>query len=341
MEDSRVGTLTALLRSFRSRMSSLRPCSRPLRSRRRCAVLFAIAFCALPLPTKAESDRGYTVDTFARVLRLEPSRHLLKPATYADQNSVFLETRLGAVALRYPDSFAGSLKRRPAEIVTGAWEAAAAFLERGGFPEEVRRASFGWNVLVAERLSAEVADSKVSSEYCHTALMGPPADILIDSYRLFHPCSASYSSVTAENRLSRSLVHEVGHAVEYKLLGHAFGRRQRWHSEGFASWFESEAARELRGVRSEAATTELRRRARNSFDRNWKPYLFRGSPQDYAQSYAMIAVIAETESVQRLRDVYSRMSADNCTFSESVERELGWSFADWVERTGSFLSEVS
>jgi len=319
-----------------SRRSALACASLNLKLFSPICVFAAAVFCA---PVKADEapektqTRGYTVDGFARALNLAPIRHLLRPAAFTEHNSVFLETNLGEVALRYPDAFASSLKRPPAEIIRQAWQQSADFLERAQFPEEIRRASFGWNVLVANRLSAEAADSKVSSEYCHTALMGPPADILIDSYRLFHPCGVR-GLQSPDERLVRTLIHEVGHAVEYKLLGEAFGRRQRWHSEGFASWFETEAAT---GARAQEAKSEMIRRARLAFSTKWKPYLFSGSPGDYAQSYAMFAVIAETQSFAQLQAVYRRMAADRSSFSDAVQRELGWSFDEWLTRTAAFL----
>jgi len=292
---------------------------------------------------KADSDAvptsGYSVQEFARALQL--NSELSRSPQLSGSRKDYIDTDLGPVLLRQPAGFEATLKVRPIQLVRQAWNAASQFLDTVAFPSTVRAASYGWNIVVVSSPGLRVEGSKVSSEYCHTALMGPPADVLIDGYRLFHPCNVTDSMPSPEQRLLRSLTHEVGHGLEYKLLGSGFSRRQRWHSEGFASWFESEAANFLPGAKAGSLRREMLRKARTAFRRDWRPYFFSGSPEDYSHSFALVDFLVQRGGPEGLLRVYETMSKENCAFAEAVEKSYGLTFEDWMSGTEAGLESDS
>ncbi len=280
---------------------------------------------------------GYSVIEFSRFLQLAPNFQRSKGTLEPELISQQLSTDLGTVLVRYPRESAVLRVLSPVTSVRRSWEAAAATLLELGIPPFPAEQLPEWNVILTDQSRLEVNGSRVSTAFCHTALMGPPADIVIDGYRLLHPCDGA-SVANPERALQRSLVHEIGHGVEYQLLGNGINRRQRWHAEGFATWFETWATGKLKGEDSKKIQDLMRGKARLAFQRNWKPYLFQGSPADYLTSYALIASIAERRSVASLVAVYQRSSRDHLTLEQAVEREFGLSFAQWMAEAEAFLA---
>ncbi|MFN8391472.1 MAG: hypothetical protein U0136_14385 [Bdellovibrionota bacterium] len=306
---------------------------------------FAPSAHAQPAEEPSNGSR-YSLEQFSKALLIQPivsegtgSAHVASASLSGslEERHDIVPTGLGAVSLRWPARLRPQVAFVPSKTIQSSWSAAESALRDLGFPAQVVASDYDWNVVVSgDGAALEPGVSRVSSAYCHTALMGPPADIVIDGYRLLHPCAVG---ISPEQALQISLVHEVGHAVEFRLLGAGFSRRQRWHGEGFATWFESRARERLpfKAMTSDDRA-RLRERARTALTAGWRPYLFQGSPEDYARSYGLIATIAEAHSVPALIQVYQRMSADNCLFEEAVQRELGLSFDQWLTEARDYLA---
>ncbi len=290
-----------------------------------------------PIPSVPLST-GYSVLEFARVLQLAPEFERVKAVPDPEFISHQVKTELGNVFLRYPRNAVVLKVLSPVTSIRRSWEAGALAVLELGLPPLPKEDYPEWNVILTDQTRLEVNGSRVSSAFCHTALMGPPADIVIDGYRLLHPCDGTPVS-NPERALQRSLVHEIGHGVEYQLLGNGFSRRQRWHAEGFATWFETWATGKLRGEDSGKVQRLMREKAAKSFHKNWRPYLFLGSPEDYLTSYALIASVAERRPVADLVAVYRRSSEENLTLEQAVERQLGLNFEQWMAEAQAFLTE--
>ena len=277
------------------------------------------------------------MEEFSKSLQLQPSTQIGVTEALANEKRASVSTLLGEAVVRWPDALGHKLHFSPAVVVLRAWNSAAVVVSRSGFPSDLREQPYGWNIVISDKASSIPGAGRMSSAYCHTALMGPPADIVINGSRLLRPCDGSAS---ADQALMHSLIHEVGHAVEFRLMGKGFSRRERWHGEGFATWFEFDARAlvpEARG-QLDAALEAVRATAKDALRAGWKPYLFQGTPDDYARSYALIAVIAEGHSVAQLVSVYQRMAAENCLFEEAVQRELNLSIEQWQEEARAFVS---
>ncbi len=301
------------------------------------AAVFA-TFSVFQLPASAEPfnthpPAGYSVDQLAHALRFPPlgSEHETEKSDTVENRSI--STSLGIVQLRYPRSLRSRLGFSPEKSIEDAWAKAAELMDATFLPEEDRR-SIPWNVSFIEDTALIQRNSRTSSSFCHTAFVGPPANIVIDVSRLLKPCSPRPSKPDHRSALDHSLIHEIGHVLEYRLLGSAFSRRQRWHGEGFASWFELQQS----SITIRNAPPEFRSDALAALRRSWKTYTFAGSPQDYAASYALVASLAEIYGHGALVAVYRRMHADGCLFEEAVRRELRLSMAEWTAAAIRLLS---
>lgn len=298
----------------------------------------------------AAAATGYSVSEFSAALQLARATALLGRINDPRSTVEQFDSALGLVHFRAPRAFAAGEVARLRRDVLLAWEIAARAAEDLSLPKPALDRNLGWSIALSEDSVLGGRGGANDQAYCHSAWIGPPADVVVDGYRLLHPCGVEESADVRERRLVRSLVHEAGHAFEFQLLGRGFSRRQRWHSEGFAVWFEmSSLARIMDLARSAdpsavserasaAAATErlqfharVRRAVETATQHRWKPLLFAGTPDDYAVSYALVSSIVAAGGVDRLRSVYRLMDEQHLSFEESVHRELGWTFAEWLQ----------
>ena len=271
-----------------------------------------------------EIHHGYTVDDISELGRVKLT---------SGQKVNHLESPLGSVAVFSLASLSKHIGPRSESVIAEAFSRAREIMRTRRFPHQLQDAQYKWQIFIKER-GARRSEGALSSERCHAAWMGPPANIFLSPETLASDCGrARKSSVEISEQLESVLVHEIGHVIEFKLMGRGFARRQRWHSEGFASWFEAYSGGDLvESLRKEAIAD-----AKRHFRSDWMPIDFRGTSADYSRSFAMIATIAERSSVSDLLRVYRNMDLEKCRFDEAVQNVLGWDLRRWSLETKSFL----
>jgi len=237
------------------------------------------------------------------------------------RRQVSLNSSLGKVNLRWDRSaerlFGKSLER----AVQSAMTASSRVLAQNSFPGDLRKPNYDWRIVIMDEVPGNV---KINMHgRCHPAWMRPPADIFVSARDLGTVCGHKKLSLSeASIQLQETLVHEIGHAIEFQFMKRGFGVMQRWHNEGFATWFESLGANYISG--GGVNRSEVRNRAKKSWHPDWRPALFQGTGADYARAYSLIAVIAEKKSILRLADVYKTMSENRLPLIKAIEKELGW-----------------
>lgn len=245
-----------------------------------------------------------------------------------------IHTSLGDVHIRWPRSVEDYFGKTPERAVQQAWRAAARALAQNSFPTRLRTVQYDWNIVFMDNVPA---GQDISMGGCHPAWMRPPADIFVAGRRLASQCGPTPMPVgRASQQLAETLLHELGHAVEFQFMGDAFLLKQRWHNEGFATWFETLGSGYLQGA-SNVTRSKMRTRAASAFHPGWSPRIFRGSSEDYARSYAMVAALVDKGSILRLADTYKRMERDQVPLLQAVQREFGWNERQWVEQTAKML----
>jgi hypothetical protein len=126
----------------------------------------------------------------------------------------------------------------------------------------------------------------------------------------------------ADEVLVQVLLHEMGHVVEYLLLGERQDRPDRQRSEGFAAWFEQYSAEYVPSIpqgQVERYYTGLARAALQH-----EQHAFTGSAEDYAHSALQFRAIVERRGVSGLMKVYAEIRDNGLPFDEAVQRALGW-----------------
>lgn len=286
---------------------------------------------------------GYTVDQFASVSRsTEGYKMFLEepfiPRRFSRKQSI--RTSLGVVTIVWSSKVEQRLKKNPKHIIGQTFKHVAQVLSSEPFLQERLPVDRAWKVVLLNQMPKVAKSGMLSASRCHSAWTGPPANIVVALDRLALGCS-NVRRVVPSDQLGRGLrevlIHEIGHVLEFQLMGKAFGRRQRWHSEGFATWFEELAAGVEQSNSSRLSISRRRKKAREVYAADWRSYLFRGTVADYFRSYAFVAAVANSRSVAGLMAVYDRMDRENISFPSAVEREFAWDENRLSEETARFL----
>ncbi len=234
-----------------------------------------------------------------------------------------LRTTLGNLNLRWDAAaekyFGAALER----TVISAINASARVLAQGSFPSEVRNNEYNWQIVIMDTVPVQNDISVNGANACHPGWMRFPSHIFIAGKRIATNCGREKLSLTeATNRLSETMVHEIGHAIEYQFLGSNYRNGHRWHREGFATWFESLASNYLTGRGNNKRV--MRDRVKKSWDDSWSPQGFSGSWKEYARAYAIISTIADKRTISRLKDVYKLSSDKQIPVINAIKEELNW-----------------
>lgn len=293
--------------------------------------LISVSVSAENLEIVAVEGSGYTVSEMASVRGAKQLRQRLLAGGGTE-----IESSLGSVLIVSGqrirnEAQSHKLHRMLTQTVPKVFAEVDFVLNDFHFPINVQKDDYPWQVFLEKSRRSEMG--MLSSERCHAAWMGPPANIFLSVDSFLTDCGVrSRSSGVVVEELHRVMVHEVAHALEFRLMGKGFSRRQRWHSEGFAGWFETLHPTwqhdSLLGVDSE-----------NLFEKDWSPVNFAGSREDYARSYAMIATIVENRSRETLFSIYAAMDSKKIPFEKAVEAVLGWDMNRWNQETRDWISQ--
>lgn len=265
--------------------------------------------------------------------KLSPDQVTLEGA----QKNFTFTTPVGRLQIRWQVKSTPFFGREPYFIVKEAWIDAARSLARRSFPVAIRSAKFDWKLVFLDaQATARTYPWGVGD--CHPAWIRPPADIFVSAFYIGTGCGrGQLPEHEARQRLVGTLYHEFGHAVEYQLMGLERGSRERYHSEGFAMWFEAEALSD-HGRSSEAA--KLRAASKRHFREDWDPTTFDGSFEDYVRAFAMIDAIVAERDLRRLIKIYERLAEDSAgrmSFAQALAAEVGWDLATWKRLTQKHL----
>ena len=234
-------------------------------------------------------------------------------------------TSLGPVDLRWARKAERLFGRTPQRATAEAMRAASRALKKSGFPSGLRTLHMDWKIVFMDE---EVPEQQIPSylvSNCHPAWMTPPANIYVVAQRVVAGCggSRSVSTTVADSELMQTLLHEIGHVIEYQLLEGA-GGRDRMRAEGFASWFEQYSSEFSPVVKSGASQQRYYSYARQSYAHYSGPLVFRGSALDYARASMYFNAVVERRRVRGLMEVYDLIRNENLSFFAAVEQRHRW-----------------
>lgn len=236
-----------------------------------------------------------------------------------------IATSLGRIEMRWPRSAETLFGRTPLRAVTEAAGAVSRALKTGGFDARVQQLTLPWKIVFMDEKLPEGQIPLELVSNCHPGWMTPPANIYIVAQRVAAGCGGerrSHQSV-ADAQLAQVLIHEMGHAVEYALLGDA-ATPDRMRAEGFACWFEQYGTDFSPLMRKGATREYYLDLAKQSLRSGEQILSFSGSAFDYARASLLFHAIAERRGVPGLMRVYKAMRESHHAFIPAVEVALGW-----------------
>lgn len=245
-----------------------------------------------------------------------------------------MNSPLGPVRLQWARSVERLFGRTPARAMTEAGLAMSRALRQGGFPAAVRHLSVDWQVVFMDESVPEKQIPADLVSNCHPGWMVPPADVYIVGQRVAAGCGGQASGKgVADGELMTVLLHEMGHALEFRLLGDAFfGERMR--AEGFATWFAAFAADYSSLPRRKGAEREETFALARSAPAN--PAGFSGSAEDYARAAMIFYAVAARRGVAGIMLAYEALKRDRAGLAAAVKSGLGWN----EDRLGQEIERV-
>jgi hypothetical protein len=260
--------------------------------------------------------------------RVVGGENLASPDTLALEGAsrrVDMPSTLGRIQLRWPREVEALFGRTPERAVAEAARAVSRALKAGAFPPAVQRLNLDWRIVFMDeaRPDGQIPAALVSN--CHPGWMVPPTDIYIVAQRVAAGCGGGtqVSPSTADAALTKVLIHEIGHAVEYQLLGGEFGR-SRMRAEGFATWFTGYAADYSALLERGSVAAEYARRARATLKETALDGPFRGSADDYARASIIFSALVERRGIRGLLHLYEGMTVNKLDLFPALEARIGW-----------------
>lgn len=242
---------------------------------------------------------------------------------------VDIGTPLGRVLLRWPRKVEQLFGRTPERAMIEAARTISKALRQNSFPPRVAGLNLEWQVVF---MDAELPETQIPAylrNNCHPAWMTPPANLYIVSQRISGNCGESRQSAQINQRvndaqLTQVLVHEIGHAVEFYMLG-GKAPLERMRSEGFATWFEHFAA----NYSSLLSATEIKRQhdslAAQAIAANPDNFVFQGSGADYARASLYFRLLVTKRGIAGLNRMYEQLCDGRVDFMSALADALGLS----------------
>ena len=278
----------------------------------------------------------------ARCVDASASSFLAKPQDIQLQGNIRVEdinSSLGRVQLRWPRSAETLFGRTPLRAVTDAATTISRAIRTSGFPTSVQSLKVDWQIVFMDETLPETQIPKTLISNCHPGWMTPPANIYIVAQRISAGCSGGRpaSASVADSELTRVLLHEMGHVLEYHLLKDNYSF-DRMRSEGFATWFETYAAQYSSIVSSKDLKKDVFAVARLALKQNPGPMVFQGTQLDYARASLYFFAVVDRLGIRGLMDVYQGQTKDSLSFFDSIKKNAYW---DQIQLEKEILKEVS
>ena len=232
-------------------------------------------------------------------------------------------TPLGTMDVRWPRQVERCFGKSPSRAISEAASAVNRALRNGRFDEKMKYARRDWSLVLIDRASAVSQFPMQLSLGGHPGFMVPPNQIYIVVDFISPNCQPSGD---VDALLTQVLLHEMGHVLEFSLLGESGFAADRKRAEGFAAWFE--------GYSSKFSSAIPRGRVQETYrtmvqsQSGVGSQQFSGSGQDYAIASLEFEAIVARKGVSGLMEVYETMSTSRCSFYDALYKKFGWDQKD-------------
>lgn len=312
------------------------------------ALVVATQTSSAELPCAYLDDTGTVqrVESPAKVIPRLRSRVICadsQPTKFVAPEEVKLEgavressfvTDLGPMQVRWPRSVEQCLQKNPSRAVADAASAANRAIKTARFASEVKTSRSEWSMVFTDRKSAITQFPMALSLGGHPGFMVPPSNIYIIADYISPNCAAGE---VGDAVLTQVLLHEMGHVVEYLLLGDQQMSGDHQRAEGFAAWFEiysSDFSSAIPRGQVREYYRGLAKLALKSGSRG-----FSGSAQDYGRAAFDFVSIVDRRGISGLMEVYALMRNDRISFQEALNRKFRWTPAVLEKEAREMIGE--
>ena len=264
---------------------------------------------------------------------------MVAPAEVKLEGSVRHEdivSALGPIKLRWARSVEGMFGRTPQRAMREAAQAIGRVLKQSGVPSEFSNMRLDWDVVFMDE---EVPDTQIPLQLvtnCHPAWMVPTASVYVVAQRVLAGCMGAQArqSRIGDEQLIDVLLHEMGHAIEFQLLGRRQNNDQAM-AEGFATWFAEYASRYSDVARGSGIYSLYKRAARERFGQSGLG--FDGTMAAYALAAAPYHAITARKGLSGVMKVYTEMREKDLPFDAAVDSAIGWNAKRMAIEVQSYL----
>lgn len=239
---------------------------------------------------------------FAQIATADNLRDPLAYSLGAQERRSEIATDLGVFTFKWSRASESFFGRNPERAVADAAQTVRKALIQATFPHALKTFSQPWSIVMLDEETARKQLSGSLASNCHPGWMVPPDNIYVVAERAAQYCGGrEVPASLADRRLAQILIHEIGHALEFKLLG-TEQTFDRMRAEGFAAWFEQFAS-EYSGIIPHGSVRQDYRKLLTPevFAPQWQ---FAGSASDYARAALFFEFLERRRGVAGVMDLY-------------------------------------
>ncbi len=214
-----------------------------------------------------------------------------------------IKTDLGVFTMKWSRESESFFGKNPERALADAAQTVRRALLQAAFPNQLKMLSQPWSIVMLDEATAQRELSGSLATNCHPGWMVAPNSIYIVAERAAQYCGGkAVPASLADRRLAQILIHEIGHALEYRIIrdGRGFDRMR---AEGFASWFEQYASNYSSFIPKGSVRAEYRKLLTpDVLTPNW---VFGGSASDYARASLYFELLEKKRGVAGVMELYS------------------------------------
>ena len=227
---------------------------------------------------------------------------------------------LGVMHARWARELERCYKSTPSKAVAEAARTVSRALRASRLLSNVHQEHREWSFVFTDQAHAITQFPVGILQGKHPGFMLPPNKIYILSDFIAPECM---ENPIHDELLLQVLLHEMGHVIEYILLGEPPVMSNRERGEGFATWFEQYSAAYSSMVdedRVESYFKDLERSTEIGVNGE-----FKGTPHEYAHAAVPFKMIVAKKGVASIGKVYRQLQREPSSLQAAIMRVFGWS----------------
>lgn len=239
---------------------------------------------------------------------------------------------LGPIHLRWTREVEKKFGRNPLRATMDAATAVSRVLRLGAIPLELQNLSVSWTIAFMDSIPADARFPRVLFDRCHPGWMLPPANVYIVGERIYSAClSSAREQEVADALLSKVVVHELAHVVEFQYFGQEnWGDRGR--KEGFARWFEILASKNSSLLDESALKVAVLEDANRSFNKSiGSSFVFDVTGESYARMASYFLWVESRYGLAEIFRIYADIKVSQLDFTDQLQKRYSLS-ADSLDR---------